>query len=314
MGLVNFYSPDAVAQQLPEFSQYIFNGVNINPAYAGYKYAGYVQTTYKSRWNDFPGSPKTFSLTGDFSINDDRMGVGGSVMTDRLGPTSITNLLFIYSYNLQLGSDSYLRFGASGGGAQYMIDGDMLEYNDPDDPSLPQGRITLFTPTFNSGLFFHTGGFYAGISAFNLVGKKALLKEDIALGFHDIHYFFTMGGMLDLSNSVQLMPSFLIREIRGAPTSVDLNAMFRFNDRFMIGGSYRSAYAIGKSNLEDLNLNPPTSLSLLFEFFATENLRIGYAYDKNLNAIDNFGGNSHEVSLGFYLFGTEAYEIQRRRF
>ena len=172
----------------------------------------------------------------------------------------------------------------------------------------------MFTPNMNAGMFFHTEKFYMGLSAFNLVGKSILVRKDIALGFHDFHYFFTMGGLLELSGTVDFMPSILVREVKGAPTSLDLNMMFRLSDLLMVGTSYRSSYAMGKSNLVENSLRPPTSLSLIFEVFATDNFRFGYAYDTNLNGVDNFAANSHEFSLGFYLFRTQAYEIQRRKF
>jgi type IX secretion system PorP/SprF family membrane protein len=290
----------AEAQQLPQFSQYIFNGLHINPAYAGYKNEGYVQSTYRSQWMDFPGAPRTFTVTADLSANEGKMGFGVSFLTDQIGPTRNTTALLTYSYRIQTGDDSFFSLGASGGFSDYMIDGDMLRYNDPNDPNLPEGRVTMLTPNMNLGAFWHSSRFYAGLSAYNLVGKGALERQDVALAFHDVHFFLTAGGIFPISDRIQFKPSFLVKEVKGAPTSYDLNGMFLFMERLWLGGSYRSNVKIWNDNLED-NLNGRNAFAFIAEIFATDNLRIGYAYDHNMNVLQNYRNNSHEISVGYYL-------------
>ncbi|AGA79880.1 PorP/SprF family type IX secretion system membrane protein [Echinicola vietnamensis] len=288
------------AQQLPQFSQYMFNGLHINPGYAGYKGESYVQSTYRSQWVNFPGAPKTFTVTGDFSANEGKMGFGFSVMSDRLGPVTTNGILLTYAYRIQTGMRSHLGLGVSAGVSEYAIDGSMLDPNDHPDAQLPEGRVNLFTPNMNTGIFFNTPRFYAGLSMYNLIGKKSLEREDVALAYHDFHYYLTAGAMIPLSEKVQIKPSFLIKEVKGAPTSYDLNAMFLFYERIWLGGSYRSNMKLGKENLPD-NLSNRNSIAMILEFFATTNLRIGYAYDHNLNVLDSYRNNSHEISIGYYL-------------
>ena len=288
------------AQQLPQFSQYMFNGLHINPGYAGYKGESYVQSTYRSQWVNFPGAPKTFTVTGDFSANEGKMGFGFSVMSDRLGPVTTNGILLTYAYRIQTGMRSHLGLGVSAGVSEYAIDGSMLDPNDHPDAQLPEGRVNLFTPNMNTGIFFNTPRFYAGLSMYNLIGKKSLEREDVALAYHDFHYYLTAGAMIPLSEKVQIKPSFLIKEVKGAPTSYDLNAMFLFYERIWLGGSYRSNMKLGKDNLPE-NLSNRNSIAMILEFFATTNLRIGYAYDHNLNVLDSYRNNSHEITIGYYL-------------
>ena len=287
-------------QQLPQFSQYIFNGLHVNPGYAGYKGEPYIQSTYRSQWVSFPGAPETFTVTADLSANEGTMGFGVSLMSDQLGPARTTTGMLTYAYRIQTGRKSFLGMGASVGLSEYMMDGDLLDPNDPNDPEIPGGRINMFTPNLNSGLFFHSDKFYAGFSVYNMIGRKALEREDIALAYHDFHYYLTAGAMFRISDGVQLKPSFLVKQTKGSPTNYDLNAMFLFREKLWLGGSLRSnARAFENSLQEDLVRR--NAVAAIVEFFATPDLRIGYAYDHNLNVLNSYSNNSHEISIGYYL-------------
>jgi len=214
------------AQQLPQYSQYMFNGLHVNPGYAGYKNEGYIQSTYRSQWTNFPGAPKTVSVTADFSANEGTMGFGVSFVDDRIGPNINSSGLLTYAYRLRTGDRSFLSLGLSGGFSRYGLDASQFVPNDASDPLIPVGNVNVTIPNLNSGLFFHSDNFYAGFSAYNLVGKQAASKQDVALGYHDIHYYLTAGALFDLSSQVQFKPSVLVKQVKGSPTNYDLNAMF----------------------------------------------------------------------------------------
>lgn len=300
-------------QQLPQFSQYIFNGLHINPAYAGYKGEPYIQSTYRSQWVNFPGAPETFTVTADLSANEGTMGFGFSLMSDNLGPAKTTGGLLTYAYRIQTGSKSFLGLGVSAGFSQYSIDGSMLDPNDFPDSQIPEGRINLLTPNLNTGLFFHNDKFYAGFSVYNMIGKNALEKEDVALAYHDFHYYLTAGYLFDLSENVKFKPSFLIKEVKGAPTNYDINAMFLFMERLWVGGSYRSNMKIWNDNLQD-GLSNRNAVAAILEIFPTDRLRLGYAYDHNLNVLNAYRNNSHELSVGFYMTPRKAVMKNQRWF
>lgn len=289
------------AQQLPQYSQYIFNGLHINPGYAGYKNEGYIQSTYRDQWSGFPGSPKTFTLTADLSANEGRMGFGVSLLNDKLGPTETSSFLLTYAYRIQTGRNSFLGLGVSSGVAEYAIDPSKLRPENELDPLIPEGKINLFTPNLNAGLFFNTDRFYAGFSTYNMIGKKVLLKEDIALAYHNFHYFITAGGLVPLSDDVEFKPSFLLKYVKGSPLNYDLNAMFMFMETLWVGASYRSNVQIWNDNLQK-DLSKRNAVAFMVEIFLDPSFRIGYAYDHSLNALQSFKRyNSHELSVGFYL-------------
>lgn len=288
------------AQQLPQFSQYMFNGLHINPGYAGYKGQPYIQSTYRSQWVNFPGAPETLTVTADLSANEGRMGFGASILTDQMGPSRTSSGLLSYAYRIQTGNESFLGLGVSAGVSEYAIDGSMFNANDFGDVNIPEGKVSLLTPNMNTGVFFHSPRFYAGLSAYNLVGKKQLEKEAIALANHAVHYYLTAGVLLPLSESVQFKPSFLIRTAQEGPTNLDVNGMFLFMERLWLGASYRSNVGMNSGKLP-ANLSKRNAVAFIAEIFATESLRLGYAYDHNTNVLSSYKNSSHEVSLGFYI-------------
>ena len=297
--LLTMISISVQAQQLPQFSQYIFNGLHINPAYAGYKGDGYIQTTYRSQWVNFPGAPQTLSFTADMSANEGRMGFGVTYLKDRIGLTESNLGMLTYSYRISTGERSMLSLGVSAGISEYAFDPTRMVTVKP-DPLLPSSRVAATTPNLNTGLFFHSDNFYAGLSAYNLIGRRALLRQDIAMAFHDFHYYLTFGGMLRLQDGLQLKPSVLVKHVKGSPTSYDLNAMFLFRERVWLGGSFRSNVRVFEDQLQE-DLSKRNAVALVMEYFVLSNMRVGYSYDYNLNALNSYRTESHELSLGLYL-------------
>ena len=297
--LVMMISMSVQAQQLPQFSQYIFNGLHINPAYAGYKGDAYIQTTYRSQWINFPGAPKTLSFTADLSANEGRMGLGVTYLKDQIGLTESNLGMLTYSYRIATGDRSMLSLGVSAGISEYAFDPTRMVTVNP-DPLLPSSRVAATSPNLNTGLFFHSDNFYAGISGYNLIGRRSLLRQDIAVAFHDFHYYLTFGGMVRLADDVQFKPSVLIKQVKGSPTSYDLNAMFLFQERVWLGGSFRSNVRVFEDQLQQ-DLSKRNAVALVMEYFVSSSMRVGYAYDYNLNALNSYRTESHELSVGVYL-------------
>ncbi|WP_375585919.1 type IX secretion system membrane protein PorP/SprF [Cyclobacterium xiamenense] len=297
---VLFVQLPAKGQQIPQFSQYTFNALHVNPAYAGYKVDPFVQATYRSQFVNFPGAPKTFTLTADMGNAEESMGYGLSIGSDQLGPNSVHSLLLTYAYKIRLNRSSFLGLGVSSGLSEYVLDAGKLLPDDPSDPGIPQGRINAFTPNLNAGLLYHSPRFFSGISAFNLLGQEPLRNKDLALATHNYHFYFQVGGLLPLSAGVTLKPALLVREDLNGPGSFDLNAMFLFNERFWLGTSFRSGF--GKNAIpESSNFATRRAIALLMDLFITEDIRFGYAYDFNLNSQNNYRDNSHEFSIGYYI-------------
>jgi type IX secretion system PorP/SprF family membrane protein len=192
-----------------------------------------------------------------------------------------------------------LSLGLSAGISEYAFDPSRMVTVNP-DPLLPSSRVAATTPNMNTGLFFHSDNFYAGLSGYNLIGRRALLRQDIAVAFHDFHYYLTFGGMVRLADDVQLKPSVLIKQVKGSPTSYDLNAMFLFREKVWLGGSFRSNVRVFEDQLQQ-DLSKRNAVALVMEYFVLPSMRIGYAYDYNLNALNSYRTESHELSVGVYL-------------
>jgi type IX secretion system PorP/SprF family membrane protein len=300
--LIFLQAIEGSSQQLPQFSQYMFNGLHVNPGYAGYKNEGYVQSTYRNQWVDIVGAPQTVSVSADFSANEGRMGFGVSFLNDKVGPTESKIALLTYAYRIQLRPGSFLGLGVSAGLSDYTLDPSLLEMNDLDDPLIPEGLVRKSVPNLNAGLFYHNSKYFAGLSAFNMVGKSSLLAKDVALAYHDFHYYLTAGALYRITDEVDFKPSFLIKHTKGSPTSVDLNGMFLLSKKVWIGGAFRTNARVFKDDIQArADLNKRTALVGLFEVFVTNNFRLGYAYDHNMNALNNLRASSHEFSLGYYL-------------
>jgi type IX secretion system PorP/SprF family membrane protein len=298
MSIVILMSGDLQAQQLPHYSQYIFNRLHINPAYAGYKAEPYVQATYRKQWLNFPGAPTTMNVSADFSANEGMLGFGTIILSDQIGPVRTNFVQGVVAQRIKVGEESFLGLGVSGGVTEHVLDGEMLQGNDP-DRIVPTSRMSFIKPNLNAGLFFHNEKVFAGISAFNMVGNNVLIDQDIQLAFNSFHYYLTYGMMFEFSEALSYKPSFLVKAVAGAPVSYDITNLFLLFQKVWVGGSYRSNFIIS-DNL-DSNLSRRNAVVFLTEFYATSNLRIGYSYDHHLSRFNSFQSNTHEISLGFYL-------------
>jgi len=303
----------AQAQQLPQYSQYVFNALHVNPAYAGYKIDPFVQATYRSQFSGFEGAPKTFSLAADMGNLEQTMGFGININSDQFGASDIQSLLLTYSYNVQLSYESFLGLGISSGFTSYGLDASQFQPDDPSDPGIPQGRINGMTPNLNLGIFFHTPVFFTGLSAYNLVGQNVLEKKNLAVATHNYHFYFQMGAIFPITSDISFKPSVLVREDLNGPTSYDINAMFLLRENYWIGTSFRSGITKNKATISEISGNR-TALALLFDIFITDELRMGYAYDFNLNSKSNYTNNSHELSLGYYLNNVWLKQRSKRNF
>lgn len=302
----------ATAQQDIQFSQYVFNGLTLNPAYAGYKGQPYLNATFRDQWAGLPGAPKTgvVSLDGVTNQENDRMGLGVQLMYDQLGPQKNYSLTGNYAYRVPLNDDPddphRLCFGIAGIASQYSLNGSVLTYTDPNDPTIPQVQVrTKIVPDATFGAFYYTNHFYAGASLHNLFSLNTNRTVYYANGseYADIleaaHLYVTVGGLIELSDEVKMKPSVLLKEDFEGPTNADFNVLFLLDNLVWVGGSYRSAIKLWRQNNLQQDLESTDAGSLMVEFFATPDLRIGYSYDFTTSGLSNYQTGSHELSVGF---------------
>lgn len=319
----NLWNGVAWAQQNIQFSQYIFNSLSVNPAYAGYKEEWFAQMAYRTQWTGVNGAPETGQLSVDGIVDPDRanMGVGLQLTYDKLGVQGATSIYGNYAYRLRLDAEDTQRlsFGIGVGATQYTLNGAQLDPDSPFDPTLPAGRVNNWIPDIRLGTYYYNTKWYAGISLMDLLSgdeTNDLFRwdSDGVVNIQRKRHMYLMGGaMFNLESDLKLRPSILWKEDFKGPSSVDLNAMFIFADRFWIGGSYRTGVRLlDREYSENQNLSSLNSVSGIAQMYVTERLRIGYSYDYMINSFGNSGG-THEITLGL-TFGQRNLSLLSPRF
>lgn len=312
----------AAAQQQVQFSQYAFNGLSVNPAYAGYKDAWYFNSIYRQQWTGFTGAPRTAGMSVDGPLharnNGAGVGLGLQLMADWQGPQQAFSLYGSYAYRIPLDDENTRRLclGLGIGVTQYRLDGQALQYLDGDDPVFPGGGINNISPDAQFGIYYHTPSFYLSMSVMNLFSRY--LNAHYSWKGYDYsnirktqHLYLASGCMFPLSDHIQLKPSFMIKDDFKGPSNIDLNMMLMIERVFWIGGSYRTSVSVWK----DLpgHLETANAASAIVEYYISEKLRMGYAYDLNVNKLAGSQGGSHEISVGI-LFLSKKYSTASPRY
>ncbi|RZK93282.1 MAG: type IX secretion system membrane protein PorP/SprF [Pedobacter sp.] len=292
---------DAFSQQDAQFSQYMFNGIYINPAYAGYKEQLNLHAFYRTQWTGIEGAPKTMSLAVDGIANDGNVGLALQVSSDRLGAQRNQSVYGNYAYRIRMNADGSARlaFGIGAGAVQLGIDGALLNPNDP-ELNQPAGMQSSILPDARAGVYYSDNRFYAGFSADNLVSQYIAIDRYAFIAQPKPHYYLTAGMLLPLSQDILLKPSFLLKDDRGGPTSLDVNAFLILAEKFWVGGSYRTGVKLYNKDYLQKDLSKVNSAVAAIQLFPTQNLRIGYAYDFSIGALQGYSGGTHEISIGYF--------------
>ncbi len=281
----------AFSQQDPQYTQYMYNLSVINPAYAtGDTGVINLGVMNRSQWVSIEGAPTTYTLFAHTPLSK-KIEVGISAISDNIGDGILkeNNVYADFAYILQLGETQKLSLGLKAGFTNFETNFSGFRLPDgllTDDPAfLNQNRVL---PNFGVGAFYYTDKFYAGFSAPNFLKTKQLEENNglNRLGAEEIHFFLTAGYVFKLNSSFKLKPSFLARYVDGSSVIADTSLNILFNNRFEAGVSYR---------LND-------SFSGMFNLRATDNFRIGYAYDYTTSNLGEFNSGSHEIILLFDLY------------
>jgi type IX secretion system PorP/SprF family membrane protein len=273
------------AQQYPVFTQYYFNEMVINPAYVGTHVQLSATAMYRNQWVNFPGAPKTFSVSAHTSIIKGKIGVGLLVNHDEIGSYSNEHIYGYYSYMLRF-PNATLSMGLQAGVNVLGADFSALDLQNPSDLSF-SAFFNELKPNFGVGLYYNTKNFFLGASVpFILNNAVATSIESFLAEIREARYYFIRGGFivpLDATEKVKINPSFLIRAQEGQPLSYDVNTAFIFHDVLSVGMSYRNVDAL--MTFIDLKLS--------------EKLHFGYSYDWTQSEINQFSNGSHEFMLNY---------------
>ncbi|WP_374163474.1 type IX secretion system membrane protein PorP/SprF [Arcticibacter sp. MXS-1] len=293
-------------QQDAQYSQYTFNGLYVNTAYAGYKQDFYIHSFYRSQWTGLDGAPENFSFSVDGAVNDKKVGLGLLLSNDVVGAQNLFSATACYSYRIQVGhnENSRLSFGVGAGFIQSGIDGSKLDPLRDGDRTVPTISNTVLLPSGRLGILYSNENVFVGFAADNILTK--LFNKDYTdkVPVPQPHYYFNCGGIIKVNDDTKVKPSVLLKSDFHAPASLDFNASVLLRERLWIGGAYRASVPLYSKIAPDKPLKKSTALLGLLEFFANENLRIGYAFDYSLSSLADYSYGSHEISVGIFLRGS----------
>jgi type IX secretion system PorP/SprF family membrane protein len=273
------------AQQDSQFTQYMYNTINVNPAYAGSRGVMSIFGLHRTQWVGLEGAPTTNAFSINTPINDSNLGLGISFLNDKIGPTNNNTITADLSYTIQTSETYKLSFGIKASGNIFNLDVNKLNPQDADDPNL-QNYNSKFSPNFGAGIYLHSDKLYFGVSVPNFLQDNKYNDNSVTV-FKEKMTFYTIGGyVFDLSPDVKFKPAFLTKVVTGAPLQVDLSGNFLLFDKFMLGAAYRWDAAI----------------SGMAGFQVTDGLFIGYGYDRETTNLRNYNSGSHEIFIRFELF------------
>jgi type IX secretion system PorP/SprF family membrane protein len=308
LGLIGFFlfaGIAAFAQQDAQYSQYMFNGLFINPAYAGYRQDIYLYSFYRSQWTGFNGAPQSFSATVDGTVNDTKVGLGLLIANDRIGAQSSTSAFANYAYRVQMDEDgdSRLTFGIGAGFTQSALDGSKLNPAQQGDYDIPTTSQSAILPDARLGVLYTDKKVFAGFSVDNLLSgwMAGQVDKSVILTMPVPHFYLTAGVLVPLDDDIMIKPSIMLKDDKRGPTSLDLNTFFLLNERIWVGGTYRTAVPLYKKPFLQSNLDKSNALVAMVQFFVNEKLRVGYSFDYSLTPLANYNYGSHEISIGLFL-------------
>ncbi len=271
------------AQQDPQFTQYMYNTNNINPAYAGSRGVLSVFGMYRTQWVGLDGAPKTANVSVSTPLGESGLGLGVNFTNDRLGAMAENNISVDLSYAVDLNRDYKLAFGLKG--TANLLDVDYTKLN-IFHPVTELNINNKFTPNLGAGIYLYSDKAYLGFSIPNFLTTDRYDDNDVETLRQKAHYYFMGGYVFDLSRDVKFKPAFLAKAVEGAPLQVDLTANFLIVDKFTVGAAYRW----------------DASVSALAGFQINDNLFIGYSYDADTTSLKNYNSGSHEIFMRFDIF------------
>lgn len=280
---------DGYAQKDAQYTQYMYNTMSVNPAYAGSREVLSIVGLYRTQWVGLDGAPKTQTLGIHSPIGSgEKFGVGLSIINDDIGPTHETVFDVNLSYTFKTSGSGRFSFGLRGGGHLLDVNFDELQQFNAGDVLLQSNIENKFSPNIGVGLYYrHSNKWYLGLSAPSLLETEHLDRATLSTAKERTHFYLMGGYVFDVTENLKLKPAVLFKAVNGSPLQADLTANFLINNKFTIGVAYRWSAAV----------------SALVGFQVTDGLMIGIAYDRETTELGtaNFNDGSYELMLRFEL-------------
>jgi type IX secretion system PorP/SprF family membrane protein len=298
------------AQQEANFSQYFFDPLTVNPAYAGSRGCFSGTLTYRNQWlGGITGAPITQALDAHMPLGD-AIGVGLQLYNDQAGPLHVASVTGIFTYSIHINQDTKLAFGLGGSLNSVGINFSEITVDEPNDPAFPSNNMTSMVPDANFGMYLYKDNFYVGVSADHLIQSEWKLQSApitaIPTAMFYRQYYLTAGYVAKLSDNWALRPSLLIQAVQGAPALEELDGSLIYKERFFFGLGIRN------SSTSDIGSNDDLVISLEYDF--GNKLRIGYSYDLFLDPAGSYSTGTHEIMLGWDLNTTKTRMVNPRFF
>lgn len=282
-----------LAQQDAQYTQYMYNTLAVNPAYAGSRGVFSITGLHRSQWVGLDGAPNTQTLNFNTPVSK-RVGVGLSIVNDEIGNGTNQDTYFdgVFSYTIPTSREGKLSFGLKAGGHLLNIDFTKLQNYQNDLNTTGQSDIDKrFAPNFGAGVYYHTDKFYLGLSVPNFLKTEHFdnsATNSSFLATERMNFYLISGYVFDLNQNTKFKPAVLVKAVKGAPLQLDASLNFMFNEKFTLGAAYRWDAA----------------LSAMFGFQISDQFMIGLAYDKETTQLGNtaFNAGSFEVLLRYELF------------
>lgn len=277
-----FLISSVYAQQEAQYSQYMYNTISVNPAYAGSRDVLSVLALNRSQWVGFDGAPSTSTFSINTPIPETNLGLGISAISDRIGPTEQTTVSGDISYTIGLSEKINFSFGAKGTASFFSFDQYKVtpfQANDPKWKSLS----SKMTPNFGVGMYLHSDKYYLGLSIPNLMETNFYNDNEIAINSQRMNYYLIGGYVFDVNNWIKLKPAVVSKIVTGAPLQLDLSGNALFMNKFVLGAAYRWDAAF----------------SGLAGFQVNDALFLGYSYDFDTTSLSRFNHGSHEFFIRY---------------
>jgi len=289
---------DATAQQDPQYTQYMYNTMSVNPAYVGTRGHTTITALGRTQWVGFEGAPDTQTLSYDTPLSYQGLGIGFNLVNDKIGPSHETYLDGNISYAIETGEEGNLSFGLKLGGRLLNLDW-TIGNRDVNDPSFfDENNINnKFLPTIGAGIYYYEPDWYIGLSVPNFLNQEHY-DADLTTGetaVERMHFFLIAGLVIDLSDDIKFKPAALAKAVAGSPLSIDLSANFLFVEKFRAGLAWRWG----------------DSVAALLGFQATRALQIGYAYDLTTSNYNVANTGTHELMLRYEIFRSQKMKSPR---
>ena len=290
------------AQQDAQYTQYMYNTIAVNPAYAGSRGVFSIGALHRSQWVGLDGAPVTQTLNFHTPVSN-RVGLGLSIVNDEIGNGTNQDTYFdaAFSYTIPTSEEGKLSFGLKAGGHFLNIDFTKLR-NYGAETNLPN-IDNKFSPNFGAGVYYHTDKFYTGLSVPNFLQTEHFdnsgTNSTSFLAEERLNIYLITGYVFDINPNLKFKPAGLVKAVKGAPLQVDVSANFLINDKFSLGAAYRWDAAV----------------SLLAGFQISDQLMLGLAYDRETTDLGakRFNDGSFEVFLR-YEFLTRYKKVLTPRF